>query len=163
MTIDATMEDLEAQAYFAKRLVAVEHVEAPSFVRIKLCRSNLIHLDLNYPIAGIDFLSGFTSISGSSCWVAVPISAVAWLETALLAPCFNSIDQPLTNVLGEKFAGLNIRLYFHDGSAKSGELAQNADGFIALSSETGNLSIPSTAISYVAVENLSKLAKVLAT
>jgi len=132
MDIEAAIEDLEAQAYFAS-IVSIQ-TQQPAKVILQV---NLIERDqtffLSWPLIGKDFVAGFyTKATGEKpVWLLIPMTAVA-----LINSYFTEIDVTelfARDLLQGKLLGSKVAIRTSNNEAAiSGLLVSVQENFLSL-------------------------------
>jgi hypothetical protein len=132
MDIEATIEDLEAQAYFAS-IVSIQTLQ-PAKVILQV---NLIEraqtFFLSWPLIGKDFVAGFDTkaIGEKPVWLLIPLTAVA-----LINSYFTEIDVTLLfarDLLQGKLLGSKVAIRTSNNErAISGLLVGVQENFLSL-------------------------------
>jgi hypothetical protein len=71
MNLDALIEDLEAEGYFASSASEVNEDNHDYCKLILVVRENLCDLYLTLPLLGKDFIAGFTSTTSKNSWIII--------------------------------------------------------------------------------------------
>lgn len=157
MDIEATIEDLEAQAYFASIDVNQRITVAKAKVQITLNTINIQVCILTMPIIGKDFVAGFCKdvIAGRQTWLLVPNTALQFFEVIEGEP--RSLEVNAHDFLQEKLLGAQVRISTTISSPPIiGRVLSSAENRLRLGLVSPReIQIPTNSILILAVEKLS--------
>ena len=155
MNLESTLEDLEAQGYFASQIETNEVSDSICrLVRISF-PSDLPDKYLANPILGSDFIGGFVANQSSSAWRAVNLSSISHIET-LSGQNLLETKATLLEVVERHLIQVVLELVLAKSRAfgQVTLIEQNCLKF--LTQDFRLLWIPESSICEVVVENLSK-------
>lgn len=159
MNIEATLEDLEAQGYFATQtsLQTNDRTGVCGLVRVNFADSSPTKY-LARPILGANFIGGFTTNQPSSNWLAINLNQVSHIDN-LDSQTLLETPATLLQVITEHFIEITLELGLAQKrlSGKVMSLLGNCVNF--LREDRVSCWIPESNISYVAVEKLSNRLK----
>ena len=155
MNLESTLEDLEAQGYFASQ---IETNEASSntcrLVRITFA-SELPDKYLASPILGGNFIGGFVANRSSSAWHAVNLSTISKIET-LAGQNLLETKATLLEVVERHLVQVALELVLAKSRVFGEVTAIDGSCLRFLTQDFRLLWIPESSICEVVVENLSK-------
>ena len=101
MNIDSTIEDLEAQAYFASQIAKTDDTFS-LIVEVELQQTEYETKRLSMALIGLDFVAGFLEAHSqtSTSWVLIPnnsINSILFHAVHLKSLLSNSVPQRLSN------------------------------------------------------------------
>ena len=155
MNLESTLEDLEAQGYFASQIETNEvSSNTCRLVRITFS-SELPDKYLANPILGSNFIGGFQANQISSAWHAVNLSSVSHIET-LSGQSLLETKAALLEVVERHLIQVALELVLAKSRAfgQVTLIEQNCLKF--LTQDFRLLWIPESSICELVVENLSK-------
>jgi hypothetical protein len=157
MNVESTIEDLEAQAYFASIETSNrERTETP-IVRISFLALEEAELYLKAPMLGTDFIAGFNlKPQGAEMhWLLIPMSSIQRIDTLSGSLQQVRIVISAEHVMNQKLIGLKVSISQGMRFPKLvGVLVGSVDGLLKLEhSETSYL--PVSSIRFLLVEKFS--------
>jgi hypothetical protein len=152
MNIDSTIEDLEAQAYFASQMTR-SNDKFSLVLDVELLKPEQQTRRLSMALIGLDFVAGF--LERSTTWILIPnhsISSIT-LQKGLLEESL--VELSASAFMDSKLRGASISIKQLD-SAKphQGKLANILGNQIVLKASTLQV-IPLESIEWLAVDSLS--------
>jgi hypothetical protein len=156
MNLEATLEDLEAQGFFATQAFnkPSNPAVAAKLVRVTLKSDNSAKY-LTSPIMGSDFLGGFTTNERTTKWVAIHSHQISLIEN-IDGQTIMETQASLQSILQEHLLGVQLDITMPNIKV-TGALLELQASFLKVQSQEGKLLwIPLGSFCYLAVENLSK-------
>ncbi len=155
MNLESTLEDLEAQGYFASQIETNEVGSNTSrLVRITFS-SELPDKYLASPILGSNFIGGFLANQSNSAWHAVNLSGISKIET-LSGQNILETKATLLEVVERHLVQVALELVLAKSRVFGQVTAIDGSCLRFLTQDFRLLWIPETSICEVVVENLSK-------
>ena len=155
MNLESTLEDLEAQGYFASQIETNEvSSHTCRLVRITFS-SELPDKYLANPILGSNFIGGFLANQGSSAWHALNLSSISHMET-LSGQNLLETKATLLEVVERHLMQVALELVLAKSKIFGQVTAIDGSCLRLLTQDFRLLWIPETSICEVVVENLSK-------
>jgi len=156
MDIDAAIEDLEAQAYFASIGVAETPKYSKVIIQVDYISPESPTSYLSWPIIGKDFIAGFDAKGqdGKLAWLLIPTRALQSITST-----FGEIEMEELEAIGllsKKVLGERVQVRFvNRSSAISGVLIRVQENFLSIRLPSLNLiHVNLSAVRYLAVEKL---------
>jgi len=157
MNVESTIEDLEAQAYFASiETSSREHTETP-IVRISFLALEEAELYLKAPMLGTDFIAGFNlkPEGGGMNWLLIPMSSIQRIDTLSGSLQQVRIVISAEHVTNQKLIGSKVSISQGMSFPKLvGELVEVVDGLLELE-HSGTSHVPISSIRLLLVEKFS--------
>jgi len=157
MNVESTIEDLEAQAYFASiETSSREHIETP-LVRISFLALEEAELYLKAPMLGTDFIAGFNlKPQGAEMnWLLIPMSSIQRIDTLSGSLQQVRIVISAEQVLNRKLIGSKVSISQGISFPKlAGELVGAVDGLVEIE-HSGTSHVPLCSIRLLLVEKFS--------
>lgn len=161
MDIEATIEDLEAQAYFASIGLPQRSQRSKVRAQVNLNVDNSEAFLLSMPLIGTDFLAGFSNITfgHSRAWLLIPNTAIQSFE--ILEGEIASNGESANNFLQNRLLGAHLRISTLVNSPLiSGIVLGSTDGWLRLQLVSmRELYVPMHSVKFLAVEKISSLNK----
>ena len=157
MNVESTIEDLEAQAYFASiETPSREHEETP-IVRISFLALDEAEIFLKAPMLGTDFIAGFNlkSESASMHWLLIPIISIQ--RIAVISGSLQRVRIVISaeQVLNKKLIGSKVSISQGMSFPRlAGELIGKVDCLLELK-HSGTSYLPISSIRFLLVEKFS--------
>jgi hypothetical protein len=157
MNVESTIEDLEAQAYFASiEKPRREHEETP-VVRISFMALDEGEVYLKAPMLGTNFIAGFNmkSEGASMHWLLIPIFSIQ--RIAIISGSLQQVRIGISakQVLNQKLIGSKVLISQGVNFPKlSGELVGAVDGLLEIE-HSGTSHVPVSSIHFLIVEKFS--------
>lgn len=156
MDIDATIEDLEAQAYFAS-LGAPEVPEtSKGIIQVNYLSPEDPSCFLSWPLIGKDFIAGFNSKGQGlkSAWLLIPISALQSMESTLGQIEIGDLEA--LHFLTSKLLGASIQVrQMHRAPTISGVLIRVQENLLSIQLPSQNLiHVTLAGVQHLVVEKL---------
>lgn len=155
MNIDALLEDLEAQGYFASTSDEGGRETKQLCKSVLVVRENLPNVFLALPLSGKDFIAGFQNRITKSSWLLIR-------DYSLLEPQDHGTELQLTQLSLSDIAqahliGVPLRIGLADDSPElTGYITRTFAKMIEfISFEAKTLWIPIAQVNYVVVDKLS--------
>jgi hypothetical protein len=157
MNVESTIEDLEAQAYFASiETPSREHEETP-VVRISVLALDEAEIYLKAPMLGADFIAGFNMKSESSSmhWLLIPKISIQRIDVISGSLQHVRIVISAEQVLNKKLIGSKVSISQGMSFPRlAGELVGAVDGLLELE-HSGTSYLPISSIRFLLVEKFS--------
>jgi len=157
MNVESTIEDLEAQAYFASIETSNrEHTETP-IVRISFLALEEAELYLKAPMLGTDFIAGFNlkPQGGGMNWLLIPITSIQ--QIAVISGSLQQVRIVISaeHVTNQKLIGSKVSISQGISFPKlAGELVGAVDGLVEIE-HSGTSHVPICSIRLLLVEKFS--------
>jgi len=155
MNLDALLEDLEAQGYFAStEIEAAPESHAPCR-SVTVVRSDCPAVSLAMPLLGKDFIAGFQNRITKSSWLL--IQDYSYLKPLDQGNALQSTQLSFKKVVQKHLIGVSLRLSLSSGSPEQlGYITRGfGDLFEFVNFEANTIWIPSSKIHYLVVDKLS--------
>ncbi len=157
MNIEATIEDLEAQGYFQSLTKQVSAKPKAKLIRVSYLNQEQSSVVLRAPIAGKDFVAGFTQ---DMTWLLIPGRSIHAITLEEIKAELSWTRSTLEELLEEKLIGVQLKLKFHWPSPEiNGELSGVDQGWLKI----GNQQVFVYSTKSIAVEKLSELKRISGT
>jgi hypothetical protein len=157
MNVESTIEDLEAQAYFASiETPSRVHTETP-VVRISFLALDEVEIYLKAPMLGTDFIAGFNmkSDGASMHWLLIPLLSIQRIAVISGSLQHVRIGISAEQVLNQKIIGSKVSISQGITFPKlTGELVGAVDGLIEIE-HSGTSHSPVSSIRFLLVEKFS--------
>ena len=157
MNVESTIEDLEAQAYFASiETSSREHTETP-IVRISFLALEEAELYLKAPMLGTDFIAGFNlKPQGAEMhWLLIPMSSIQRIDTLSGSLQQVRIVISAEQVMNQKLIGSKVSINQGISFPKlAGELVGAVDGLVEIE-HSGTSHVPICSMRFLLVEKFS--------
>jgi len=161
MDIEATIEDLEAQAYFASLGLPQRSQRSKARVQVNLNVENSEACLLSMPLIGADFLAGFSNISfgHNRAWLLIPNTAIQ--SFVIIEGEIESSGESANNFLENRLLGAHLNISTLVNSPLiSGIVLGSSDGLLRLRLVSmRELYVPMHSVKFLAVEKISSLNK----
>ena len=158
MTIETLMEDLEAQAFFAKLPRKISENQKILSAIITVGVKDPITLHLTSPLVGKDFIAGFTLRNNEPAWIVITFNSLISLDTIGLDAEFLETELSLLELVEAKLFQVPLTIKLRYGVSRTGMILQIRGGLFEFRS-AGNIQWFSVAaLESLIVENLSNLA-----
>ena len=155
MNIDALLEDLEAEGYFASSNKKEDKDTETVCKQVLVVRETLADLYLSLPLLGNNFVAGFVNKHSKSTWMI--IQDYVYLQPQDHGTCLQSTKISIKRVIQAHLIGTSVKLGLRNTSSEhlgyiirvSGSIIE----FVTLEAKT--LWIPLGSVSYLVVEKIN--------
>jgi hypothetical protein len=155
MNIDALLEDLEAEGYFASSNKAEEKDTETICKQVLVVRENLSDLYLSLPLLGKNFIAGFVNKHSKSTWMI--IQDYVYLKPQDVGSSLQATKISLKRVIQAHLVGASVKLGLRNTSSEhlgyiirvSGSILE----FVTFDAKT--LWTPLGSVSYLVVEKIN--------
>ncbi len=155
MNLESTLEDLEAQGYFASQIKSEQTASsAPSrLVRISF-EYEIADQYLASPILGSNFVGGFSANQKSPKWHAINLKNITHIES-LAGRTLLETTASLLQIVEQHFLQAWLAIGFRESRVVGKVIAIDGNCFRFESQDYRLLWIPESSVSDLVVENLS--------
>jgi hypothetical protein len=155
MNIDALLEDLEAEGYFASSNKQVDEDGETICKQVLVVRENLSDLYLSLPLLGKNFIAGFINKYSKSTWMI--IQDYVYLQPQDVGTSLQSTKISLTRVIQAHLIGTSVKLGLrHTSSEHLGYIIKVSGSIIEfVNFDAKTLWIPLGSVSYLVVEKIN--------
>lgn len=155
MNIDALLEDLEAEGYFASSNKQEDKESETICKQVLVVRENLSDLYLSLPLLGKNFIAGFVNKYSKSTWMI--LQDYVYLQPQDVGTSLQSTKISLKRVIQAHLIGASVKLGLRKTSSEyigyiirvSGSILE----FVTFDAKT--FWIPLSSVSYLVVEKIS--------
>ena len=155
MNIDALLEDLEAEGYFASSNKQVDEDSETICKQVLVVRENLSDLYLSLPLLGKNFIAGFVNKYSKSTWMI--IQDYVYLQPQDVGTSIQLTKISLKRVIQAHLIGASVKLGLrHTSSEHLGYIIRVSGSileFVTFDAKT--LWIPLDSVSYLVVEKIN--------
>jgi hypothetical protein len=156
MNIDSTIEDLEAQAYFASQIAKTDDTFS-LIVEVELQQTEYETKRLSMALIGLDFVAGFLEAHSqtSTSWLLIPNNSISSITLSRGSLEESLVELSASAFIESKLRGASISIK-QDGRVKSfhGKLVNILGNQLVLKSAGVQL-LPLESIEWLAVDSLS--------
>lgn len=155
MNIDALLEDLEAEGYFATSDNQEDKDNATICKQVLVVRGSLTDLYLSLPLLGKDFIAGFVNKYSKSTWII--IQDYVFLQPQDVGTSLHSTKISVKRVIQAHLIGASVKLGLRNTSSEHLGYIIRASGSILefVTFEAKTFWIPLKRVSYLVVEKIN--------
>lgn len=155
MNIDALLEDLEAEGYFASSKNEVHKNNEALCKQVLVVREALTDLYLSIPLLGKDFVAGFVNKHSKSTWII--IQDYLYLQPQDVETSLQFAKISLKRVIQAHLIGTAVKLGIRNTSSEHFgyiiRVARSSIEFVTINAKT--FWIPLDSVSYLVVEKIN--------
>jgi hypothetical protein len=155
MNIDALLEDLEAEGYFASSNNEEDKESETICKQVLVVRESLADLYLSLPLLGKNFVAGFVNKHSKSTWMI--IQDYVYLQPQDYGTCLQSTKISIKRVIQAHLIGASVKLGLRNTSSEHLGYIIRVSGLILefVTLEAKTFWIPLGSVSYLVVEKIN--------
>lgn len=155
MNIDALLEDLEAEGYFASSNNEVDEDRETICKQVLVVRENLSDLYLSLPLLGKNFIAGFVNKYSRSTWII--IQDYVYLQPQDVGTSIQLTKISLKRVIQAHLIGASVKLGLrHTSSEHLGYIIRVSGSILEfVTFEAKTFWMPLDSVSYLVVEKIN--------